>query len=380
MTPMSTPHIAIMLPKLSKYGGVERFAWRLAEALSNEYNVDFICSKQSTQPPANVRVICLGRPYIGKAFKILWFALGAELVRRHNKYDLSIGLGNTIKQDILRISGGPTPIFWEHSRKAYPKGFARSWKMFKRRLAPANWLVLLIERLQISHTKKLIANSYLVRDWLVQAFPGLDTEAIRVIYNEADLAQFSPSTKHEKHLLKKKFNFLNKVVIATVATNFKLKGIQPLVETLPFLPENYILAVAGGRNPAKYQRIARRLGVSDRVRFLGRVDDMVSFYRASDLFILLSFYDACSNAVFEALATGLPVISTHTNGSSAVLPPKNVLHADSTPEDIAVTIQRALRQGQQPAFVSKFDSGISHYIKIVSDMLRTNTKTKSNAY
>jgi len=361
-----------MLPKLSRYGGVEGFAWRLAEELAKKYAVDFICSRQNTQAPEGVRVVCIGRPCMGKSIKILWFALGAEWVRRRNNYDLSIGLGNTVYQDILRISGGPTKIFWKHSKKAYPKGFSRTWKMIRRRLTPANRLVLLIERLQVRHTRTLIANSHLVRTWLFEAFPQLKKKTVRIIYNKADLKKFSPCSAAEKNAIRKHLHLPDKVIIATAATNFILKGIRPLIETLPFLPENHILLIAGGRNAARYNRIARRLGITERVYFMGKVDDMPSFYRASDLFILLTFYDACSNAILEALATGLPVISTDTNGSSKFLAPQNILNADSRPQDIAATIQRAMSNGQQPSIYLPLDAeaGIPPYTKLVANLLR----------
>ena len=68
---MPRKKIAIMLPKLSLYGGVEGFAWRLAEALARGHDIHFICARQETDSPAGVRVIRVGRPFFGKFFKIL---------------------------------------------------------------------------------------------------------------------------------------------------------------------------------------------------------------------------------------------------------------------------------------------------------------------
>jgi UDP-glucose:(heptosyl)LPS alpha-1,3-glucosyltransferase len=374
---MHKKRIAIMLPKLSRYGGVEGFAWRLANDLSQKYSVDFICSKQTTRSPEGVRVICIGRPCLGKAAKILWFALGAEWIRRRNRYDVSIGLGNTVCQDILRISGGPTRIFWRYSQKAYASRFARQWKTLRRRLAPSNHLTLLIERLQIRYTQKLVANSHLVKSWLLEAYPQLKDHDIRIIYNKPDLKKFSPCSSSEKRDIRNRLHLPDKIIIGTAATNFTLKGIGPLIKTLPFLADDHILIIAGGRNPAKYRRLARRLGVLDRVYFLGRVDDMPSFYRASDLFILLSFHDACSNAILEALATGIPVISTTTNGSSIVLPNVNSIEPDSPSETIASVIGNAINRRSQLSsinFPADAEAGLEPYIRIVAELLETKTQ------
>ncbi|MFA7166285.1 MAG: glycosyltransferase family 4 protein [Desulfoplanes sp.] len=374
---MNKHRVAIMLPRLSHYGGVEGFAWRLAKALTPYYNVDFICARQETDPPAGVKVICVGRPQLGKFFKIFWFAMGAEIARRKGRYDLTIGLGNTICQDILRLSGGPTRIFWKHSIQAYPSdGYAQTWKMIRRRLSPANMLVRAIERLQIHHSRQLIANSHQVRNWTLEAFPILDAKRIDIIYNKPDLTRFAPCNAPQKKRARTVLNIpSHATVISTAGTNFVLKGILQLIQTLLFLPDTTILLVAGGRRPKKYQTLASKLGVSDRVRFLGKVDEMTSLYQASDLFILLSFYDACSNAVLEALASGLPVISTRTNGSSYFLPPRQVIDAGENPKKIALTIQKVLEGDTSTAFTFPTDipSGIEPYVDRIAAMLKQQT-------
>jgi UDP-glucose:(heptosyl)LPS alpha-1,3-glucosyltransferase len=364
--------IAIMLPKLSHYGGVEGFAWRLAETLIRDYEVDFICTRKETEPPQGVRVICVGRPVLGRFVKILWFAIAAEWLRRKGHYDLSIGLGNTICQDILRISGGPTRIFWKHSIRAYPRGFARTWKMIRRQCSPANHLILLIEKLQIRHSRQIVANSDLVKEWILEAFPHLLPHTVDVIYNQPDLQKFSSATSSGIKQARRRLGIPeDKRIIATAGTNFMLKGIGPLIRCLAYLPADTMLLVAGGRHCEKYQRLANKVGAEDRVRFLGKVDDMVTFYQASDMFILLSFYDACSNAVLEALAAGLPVISTTTNGSSCFLSESSIVDPTIHPVDLAALIARVLNSKQTAsfAFPAHLKAGLDPYVHRIKTML-----------
>jgi UDP-glucose:(heptosyl)LPS alpha-1,3-glucosyltransferase len=364
--------IAIMLPKLSHYGGVEGFAWRLAETLIRDYEVDFICTRKETEPPQGVRVICVGRPVLGRFVKILWFAIAAEWLRRKGHYDLSIGLGNTICQDILRISGGPTRIFWKHSIRAYPRGFARTWKMIRRQCSPANHLILLIEKLQIRHSRQIVANSDLVKEWILEAFPHLLPHTVDVIYNQPDLQKFSPATLSETKRARNHLGiFEDKRIIATAGTNFMLKGIGPLIRCLKYLPADTMLLVAGGRRCEKYQRLASKIGVNERVRFLGKVDDMRTFYQASDMFILLSFYDACSNAVLEALAAGLPVISTRTNGSSYFLSKNSIVDPAIQPFDLASLIARVLTSKKAASFTfpAHLQAGLDPYVHKIKKLL-----------
>ena len=91
--------IALILPRLSRYGGVEQFAFRLAEALAetrnSEHEVEFICARSECLPPVGVRTHIVGRPGGLKFIKMLWFLIRAEQVRKRGNYDLVISLGKT---------------------------------------------------------------------------------------------------------------------------------------------------------------------------------------------------------------------------------------------------------------------------------------------
>src|SRR4029077_15164486 len=79
--------------------------------------------------------------------------------------------------------------------------------------------------------------------------------------------------------------------------------------------------VAGNRHTAEFEDLARRLGVAERVRFVGYRDDIVNCYFASDFLVHPTFYDPCSHVVLEAMTCGLPVITTRYNGASELLHP-----------------------------------------------------------
>jgi UDP-glucose:(heptosyl)LPS alpha-1,3-glucosyltransferase len=81
------------------------------------------------------------------------------------------------------------------------------------------------------------------------------------------------------------------------------------------------LIVVGNAKCARYESLARRLGVHDRVKFLGFRADPRDAYFAADFLIHPTFYDPCSLVVLEALACGLPVVTTQYNGASELLTP-----------------------------------------------------------
>lgn len=367
--PKKKGRLALTMPRFSRYGGAESFAWRLSEALAARgHAVDFICGRCETDPPNGVNPIVVGRFGGFRFFKVLWFAVMAEVRQRKGNYDLVFGMANTVNQDILRIGGGPISVFWQLSKQAWPAGFPRWFKMFRRRMGPVNWLIHWIDDIRMKRTPRIVAVSHFVRKLIVEAHPHLKPESIDVIYNRPDLSRFSPPSDAERHRLRQEADIASDaVVIGTAATNFALKGITPLLHVLARLPENHVLHVAGGRKPDKYLRLARELGVAERVRFWGKVDDMPMFYRRTDVFVLATFYDACSNAVLEALACGCRVTSSALNGSAYFLPEKWVFPDPGDVEHMTEVLLR-ISSEERPApfeWPTNIELGLEPYIAMI---------------
>lgn len=363
--------IAIILPRFSRYGGVERFGYNLSAALADAgYGVDFICSRAEEEAPQGVKVIKVGRYGLCRAGKLFWFVFAAEKVRKKGKYDLCISLGKSLNQDILRIGGGPLESFWRLSRRAWPTGFARSFKMFRRRTALVNLLIKYIERKQAASDCHMVCVSHRVKDWMIESHPCLSNRSIDVVYNKPDLSIFTPPSSEQRVKSRAEFDFTDKdILISTATTNFALKGVSFMIKALAELPDNYHLHVAGGRNPSKYISLAEKYGVGSRVRFLGKVANMPEFYGRSDIFVLPSFYDACSNSVLEALACGLPVISSKDNGSSYFLPAKQVLADPANYLRLAEMIEETVQTHNKSTFEwpEDVDCGIEPYLKFVEE-------------
>jgi len=80
-----------------------------------------------------------------------------------------------------------------------------------------------------------------------------------------------------------------------------------------------VLVVCGSRRDRTFQRQAATLGIADRIRFLGFVDEIQTCFAGCDAFVFPTFYDPCSLVVPEALGYGLPVITTQQNGAAELL-------------------------------------------------------------
>ncbi|CCO24909.1 glycosyltransferase family 4 protein [Maridesulfovibrio hydrothermalis] len=366
--------IALILPRFSRYGGVERFGFNLSVALADAgYKVDFICSRSEEEPPEGVSVIEVGRYGLCRSGKLLWFVLAAERARKKGNYDLCISLGKSLNQDILRIGGGALESFWKLSQRAWPAGFARTFKMLRRRTAPVNFIIKYIERRQSDSKCRIVCVSHRVKEWMIESCPGLANREIDVVYNKPDLSLFSPLSLEKRAQSRSALSLTDRdIIISTATTNFALKGVSSLIKALAELPENYHLHVAGGRNPSRYIKLAEQSGVAKRVRFLGKVTNMPEFYGRSDIFVLPSYYDACSNSVLEALACGLPVISSKDNGSSYFLPADHIIDDPSDYIKLKNMIKKFAEQKGEMEFKWPDDvaCGIEPYLELIEESLR----------
>ncbi len=368
--------IAVMLPRLSRYGGVEQFAYRLSEALAARgHEVHFLCARAETEAPQGVRPVVLGRMGGVRVLKMLWFLIRAEQARRKGGYDLAISLGKTWNQDITRVGGGPLQVFWRLSLLAWPPGLPRFLKRLARWFQPANWLTLFIEKHMFTTTPRVVAISDAVRGWVEEIYPhlaaGKGPQTLHTIYNCPDVSRFSPPAAEEKRAARVRFGVKEGThALGLATTNFALKGVAQLIDALALLPGDVHAHIAGGRNPKPYLERAERLGVAERVHFHGKVTDMQAFYHALDLFILPTFYDTLGNVVLEALSSGLPVICSDRAGAAAFLPEAQVLREPENPAAIARMVE-ALRRAEKPvATLEPKGAGIAELVALAEEELR----------
>ncbi|MFA5029033.1 MAG: glycosyltransferase family 4 protein [Candidatus Methylomirabilota bacterium] len=122
-----------------------------------------------------------------------------------------------------------------------------------------------------------------------------------------------------------------------VGSGFARKGLGSLLRVSSRLKRERgrtILAVVGAGATESWRRQAERLGVADLARFVGAVPDPETYYRAADIFALPTHFDPFANATLEAMASGLPVVTTRLNGVSEILQPGVDGFVVDGPEDL----------------------------------------------
>jgi len=156
----------------------------------------------------------------------------------------------------------------------------------------------------------VIANSKMVRDEIVR-FYGYPAEKIEVVHNGVPVAALQRGGESREKTREALGLGADEIAVLFAGSGWERKGLRYAIEAIEQSEKQISLLVAGRGDEG-------RLG-SARVRFLGVVEDMATLYGAADVFLLPTIYDPFSNACLEALAAGLPVVTTRANGFSEII-------------------------------------------------------------
>jgi len=277
----------------------------------------------------------------GPRFLRPWrFAAACEDALKNGRHDASIGFDKTWGQDVLYPQGGLHAAAAAHNLLKFPDAASRAVAAVGKWLDPAAWSFARLERKQYLGPNRpvIVVNSFMVRTHFEQYY-GVPPESVRVVRSAIDPLRFAADDRlKRRHEERGRWMvFPDETVGLFVAMNYRLKGLSPLLNALARVPRNkpFKLIVVGNSKHRRYQEQAERLGVADRVRFLGHRDDPRDCYFAADFLVHPTFYDPCSLVALEALACGLPVVTSRYNGASELLSPPNDGIVIDDPHDAA---------------------------------------------
>ncbi len=226
----------------------------------------------------------------------------------------------------------------------------------------------LVRRLVGLTRPKLVAVSPVVAERVEAALE----RPCQVIGNAIDLERFCPGDKATARNALGLADWLERPLIVCAARLEPVKGVDILLQALAALPVETTLAVAGeGTERASLEAQACELGLTDRVRFLGRIDAMPELYRAGDVCALPSRNEGLPLSVLEAQASGCPVVATQVGGvpraidpvSGAIVPPDDPAALASALESVLASPKPEAARAYAAARFS-FETMMAAYAKL----------------
>jgi UDP-glucose:(heptosyl)LPS alpha-1,3-glucosyltransferase len=313
---------------LPNRGGAETYIGDLARRLARDgHAVHLYASRwDAAALPAATHYHRLEVPG-GPRFLRPWrFGAACEAALKNRPHDVTVGFDKTWGQDVLYPQGGLHAASARHNLLKFGTRWERTLAAAGKWCDPAAWSFARLERKQYlgPHRPLVVVNSHMVRRHFEEHY-GIGSESVRVVRSAIDPLRFAADDR-----LKRRQDEREKWGVSPdetaglfVAMNYRLKGLAPLLNAVAWIPRGnpFRLAVVGNPKVGRYQRLADRLRISDRVLFLGHRGDPKDAYFAADFLVHPTFYDPCSLVVLEALACGLPVITSRYNGAAELLSP-----------------------------------------------------------
>lgn len=312
--------IAIVRQRYNPFGGAERFVERALGALAGEgAEVTLITRNWDGAPREGFRQITCNPSYSrlfgGRAARDRSFAVAAQAEMARGGFDITQSHERIPGCMIFRAGDGVHAAWLNHRARILGplQRLAQRWSPYHR-------YVLGAEQAMFTHPalRAVICNSHMVADEVARYY-GVAPEKLQVIYNGVDTAAFHPGLAAEhRRTTRSTAGIPDDVpVLLYVGSGFERKGVPQLLQAAARMQrsEAHIVIVGADRKLKAMPALAEQLGLAGRVHFTGPLKDVRPWYGAADGFVLPTLYDPCPNAALEALACGLPMVTSTTCGA-----------------------------------------------------------------
>jgi UDP-glucose:(heptosyl)LPS alpha-1,3-glucosyltransferase len=255
------------------------------------------------------RVATLRHPSVLRLYS---FALAARRVSRRLAADVVQSHERGLEQDLYRAGEG--------THRGYLEALGRAG-----RRGPYHRAVCALEAriFRLETARHVVANSRLCRDEIVRRF-ATPPSGVSVIENGVDLARYHPDLRLRLREEARQALQLGPgdFAVLFVGSGFERKGLDVLIRGVAALggPRARLL-VAGKGETAPYRALAAEVGIERQVSWLGVRSDVERLYAAADVLALPARYEPFGNVVLEALATGLPALTSPSVGFAEFVQP-----------------------------------------------------------
>lgn len=310
---MNKIRLAIVRQKYRPDGGAERFISRALEALDDDsLELNIITRSWQGEPKPDWHLhICNPKKW-GRISRERGFAVAARECWQQEKFDIVQSHERIAGCDIFRAGDGVHRVWLEQRARVVSPA-----QRLLTSLSPYHRYVMAAEEKMFRSPalKKIICNSLMVKNDIMRCFQ-VPEEKFAVIYNAIDAQRFRPATLEERQQSRTALNLpADAKVFIYVGSGFERKGLKASVTALA-ATDAHLLVVGQDKQQSRYVNLARQLGCENRVHFVGVQHNVTPYYHAADALMLPTLYDPFPNVILEAMACGLPVITSFTCGGA----------------------------------------------------------------
>ena len=301
--------ILIVARPFAFHGGVERATTGLVAAIRDRGHDVHLLSPPGQREVPGVVLHRLALPPLPPLGRILALVAGTAVVARHGSWDVVQSHERTLSQDVYRAGEG--------CHRAYLATRERASRGLYHRV------VLTLERSTFARTPSVVAISRMGAAEIADLH-AVPPRRLSTIYNGVDLERFHPRNRarHRGGARAEAGIPEGAWLVAFVGSGFERKGLATAIEALAAVDDTSTrLVVVGKGEPAAYVQAAGQLGLAGRIVWLGPREDIERWYAAADAVVLPTRYEPFGNVHLEALASGVPVVTTTRAGGSELIEP-----------------------------------------------------------
>jgi UDP-glucose:(heptosyl)LPS alpha-1,3-glucosyltransferase len=313
---MSHLRIALVANNIHFRGGMERYCAELATRLCLEHDVHLFASEVADVPFDRLTVHpvrTVKKPILALFLQFYWKASRQVKLR---DFDIVHTIGGITAQQNI-VTAQYCQYAWGEALRteagasegvtAYHQFMWRLAGYFEKRAMTG------------SQTLGISANSARTsRD--LQKFYGSDPGKIRVIHNAVDAERFTPKNKRFRSEIRRRLHIPEEAIVVLFVGEYRRKGLATVIRALGLIsdPRVHLLAVGKG-DLTYYNALAAESGIKDRTSFVGPMKDIEQVFGAADLFVFPTFYEAFGMVITEAMASGLPVVTSRDAGAAEMI-------------------------------------------------------------
>jgi UDP-glucose:(heptosyl)LPS alpha-1,3-glucosyltransferase len=325
---MSRPRIAVISPFIDKRHGTERRVAEWLSRLAGDYEIHVYSQRVEDLDLSKIvwhRIPRLPGPHL---VNYLWWFAANHFYRwwdrrfRGVRHDLVFTPGiNCLDADVISVH----IVFAEFYRQVVPElqlRHNRLWlwpRLIHRRLYYG--LAVALERRIYTNTRKLLVLIARKTANDLRRFYGR-VDSFPIVYLGLDQQQFNPGSRRERRqAMRGQLQLTDSTfVLLLIGNDWKKKGLRTLIEAMARLKELPVCLLVVGQDDRSLFRVQiQAFGLEEKVRFLPPHADVGAYYAAADAYVGPSLEDTFAQPPAEAMACGLPVITTITNGTAEII-------------------------------------------------------------